>query len=107
MASFGTGTISHLVGELFKSITGVKLTHVPYRGSAAAHIDMISGRVHVLFDTLTASLPHIRTGALRALAVTGTERYAALPEVPILADTVPGCVADAWSGAGCAPWHPT
>jgi tripartite-type tricarboxylate transporter receptor subunit TctC len=98
MASFGAGTHSHLVGELFKSMTGVKLNHVPYRGSAPAHIDMFSGRVHVMFDTLTASLTHIRGGALRALAVTGEVRYAALPDVPILADTVPGFAAEAWNG---------
>lgn len=98
MASFGAGTISHLAGELFKSMAGVDLTHVPYRGSGPAHIDLMSGRVQVMFDTLTASMPHIRSGAIRAIAVTGETRYPPLPDVPTVADTVPGYAASAWNG---------
>ena len=69
-ASAGNGTSAHLATELFKAMTGVQLLHVPYRGSGPALIDMISGRVHVMFDTLSSSIPHIRDGKLRALAVT-------------------------------------
>src|SRR6266851_976076 len=83
MASFGAGTSSHLAGELFQAMTGIKLVHVPYRGEAFALADMISGHVEVMFDTLSAALPHIRSGALRALAMAGKTRYEALPDVPI------------------------
>jgi len=79
MASFGAGTSSHLAGELFQAMTGIKLVHVPYRGEAFALADMISGHVEVMFDTLSAALPHIRSGALRALAVAGKNRYEDCP----------------------------
>src|SRR6202022_1937750 len=81
-ASSGNGTSVHLSGELFKIMTGVELTHVPYRGSAPALTDMISGTVHVMFDNLPSSLPHIQAGKLRALAVTTERRSDALPNVP-------------------------
>src|SRR5262249_9743238 len=100
MASFGAGTSSHLAGELFKAMAGVDLVHVPYRGEAFALTDMMSGHVQVMFDTLTASLPHIRAGRLRALAMAGTTRYDGLPEVPTVADTVPGYDASSWGGVG-------
>ena len=100
MASFGAGTSSHLAGELFKAMAGVNLVHVPYRGEALALTDMMSGHVEVMFDTLTASLPHIRSGRLRALAMAGTMRYDGLPDVPIVADTVPGYDASSWGGVG-------
>jgi tripartite-type tricarboxylate transporter receptor subunit TctC len=77
-ASAGTGTTTHLTGELFKMMAGVNLVHVPYRGSAPALTDMISGQVHVMFDILTSSIQHIRSGALRALAVTSESRSEAL-----------------------------
>jgi tripartite-type tricarboxylate transporter receptor subunit TctC len=100
MASFGAGTTSHLAGELFQSMTGVKLVHVPYRGEAFALADMISGHVEVMFDTLSAALPHIRSGALRALAVAGKTRYEGLPDVPTVGETVAGYDAMSWGAIG-------
>lgn len=100
MASFGAGTTSHLAGELFQSMTATKLVHVPYRGEAFALSDMISGQVEVMFDTLSAALPHIRSGALRALAVTSMTRFAALPDVPTVDETVAGYEAISWGGIG-------
>src|SRR5262249_57327733 len=81
-ASSGNGTSVHLSGELFKIMAGVDLTHVPYRGSAPALTDMISGTVHVMFDNMPSSLPHVQAGKLRALAVTTSKRSDALPDVP-------------------------
>jgi tripartite-type tricarboxylate transporter receptor subunit TctC len=100
MASFGAGTSSHLAGELFQSMAGIKLVHVPYRGEAFALADMISGHVEVMFDTLSAAMPHIRSGALRALAVAGKTRYEALPDVPTVGETVAGYEAMSWGGIG-------
>ena len=100
MASAGTGTPSHVAGELFKMMTGVNMVHVPYRGSAPMVADLLSGHVQVAFDTMTASLPHIRSGALRALAVAGKTRFAGLPDVPTVSDVVPGFEASAWQGVG-------
>ena len=100
MASFGAGTSSHLAGELFQAMTGIKLVHVPYRGEAFALADMISGHVEVMFDTLSAALPHIRSGALRALAMAGKNRYEGLPDVPTVGETVAGYDAMAWGGVG-------
>src|SRR5215470_5362367 len=100
MASYGAGTTSQLAGELFQAMTGIKLVHVPYRGEAFALADMISGHVEVMFDTLSAALPHIRSGALRALAVAGKTRYEGLPEVPTVGETVAGYDAMSWGGIG-------
>jgi tripartite-type tricarboxylate transporter receptor subunit TctC len=100
MASFGAGTSSHLAGELFQAMTGIKLVHVPYRGEAFALADMISGHVEVMFDTLSAALPHIRSGALRALAMAGKSRYEGLPDVPTVGETVAGYDAMSWGGIG-------
>ena len=98
MASFGTGTVSHLTGELFKLSTGIQMLHVPYRGSAPMVIDLISGQVQVAFDNLPASIEHIRAGTLRALAVTTATRSEALPNAPTVADTLPGFESSAWNG---------
>jgi tripartite-type tricarboxylate transporter receptor subunit TctC len=97
-ASSGNGTSVHLSGELFKIMTGVELTHVPYRGSAPALTDMISGTVQVMFDNMPSSLPHIQAGKLRALGVTTAQRSPALPDVPTVAETVPGYEASAFFG---------
>ncbi|HLH97818.1 MAG TPA: tripartite tricarboxylate transporter substrate binding protein [Xanthobacteraceae bacterium] len=100
MASAGVGGLIHLAGELFKTSTGLDLPHVPYRGSPPALTDLMSGRVQVMFDALATSLPHIRSGALRALAVTTPTRSDALPNVPTVGDTVPGYEAGVWLGIG-------
>jgi tripartite-type tricarboxylate transporter receptor subunit TctC len=98
MASFGTGTSSHLTGELFKMMTGVEMLHVPYRGSAPMLIDLLSGQVQLAFDNLPASIEHIRSGKLRPLAVTTTTRSVALPGIPALAEMLPGFESTAWNG---------
>src|SRR5262249_15263812 len=98
MASGGIGTSVHIAGELFKMMAGVNLVHVPYRGSAPALTDMISGQVHVMFDILTSSIQHIRSGALRALAVTSVRRSQALPDLPTVGEFLPGYEATAWYG---------
>ena len=98
MASGGIGTSVHIAGELFKMMAGVNLVHVPYRGSAPALTDMISGQVHVMFDILTSSIQHIRSGALRALAVTSERHSEALPDLPTVGDFLPGYEATAWYG---------
>jgi len=99
-ATSGNGTSVHLSGELFKMMTGVDLTHIPYKGSAPALTDMIAGTVQVIFDNMPPSLPHIRSGKLRALAVTTAMRSDALPDVPTVAETVPGYEASAFYGMG-------
>jgi tripartite-type tricarboxylate transporter receptor subunit TctC len=98
MASFGVGTSSHLAGELFKAMTGVEIVHVPYRGSAPAATDLIGGQTQVMFDNLTSTLPQIRAGALRVLAVTTEARSDLLPGVPTVAETLPGFEVSGWSG---------
>ena len=100
MASSGNGTSVHLSGEMFMMLTGLKMQHVPYRGAAPAITDMLGGQVQLIFDNMPSILQHIRAGSLRALAVTTTERSALLPDVPVLADTVPGYEASALFGMG-------
>ena len=100
MASSGLGTSTHMSGELFKFMTKVDMVHVPYRGAGPAITDMLSGQSQVFFDNLPSSIEQVRSGGLRALAVTTTERSAALPDVPTVAETVPGYEASAWFGIG-------
>ena len=97
-ATSGNGTSVHLSGELFQALTGVKLTHVPYRGSNPALVDMISGTVQVMFDNMPSSLPHIQAGKLRALGVTTATRSPSLPDVPTVGETVVGYEASAFFG---------
>jgi tripartite-type tricarboxylate transporter receptor subunit TctC len=98
MASSGNGTTPHLGGELFKAMAGVDLVHVPYRGSAPAVTALIGGQVQVWFGDVPTAISHIRSGAIRALAVTTPTRTEILPDLPPIADTVPGYDASAWFG---------
>src|SRR5262249_41524667 len=100
LASFGTGTVSHLAGELFKSMTGTRMVHVPYRGGAPMVTDLLGGQVQASIDALPNVLPHIRRGALRALAVVASKRSDALPGVPTVGETVRGYEMDTWTGVG-------
>ena len=98
-ASSGAGASTHMSGELFKSMAGVDLLHVPYKGSGLAMPDVIAGRVSMMFDNMPGAMPHIRAGTLRAIAVTGLGRSSALPEVPTVAESgVPGYESLSWSG---------
>jgi len=100
MASFGTGSTSHVAGELFKMMAGVDLLHVPYRGSGPMLTDLVGGQVQMAFDNLPASIEHIRAGRLRALAVATAMRSEVLPNVPTVANFLPGYEASAWNGVG-------
>jgi tripartite-type tricarboxylate transporter receptor subunit TctC len=97
--SAGVGTSVHMGGELFKNMAGVQMTHVPYKSSVAALVDLIAGRVDVMFDNIPSALGHIRSGKLRALATTGPKRAAVLPELPTIAESgLPGYEAGVWIG---------
>jgi tripartite-type tricarboxylate transporter receptor subunit TctC len=100
MASPGIGTAPHLAGELFKTMAGLNLVHVPYRGGAPALTDLISGQVQVMFLSPAASIEYIRSGRLRALAVTSATRWEGLPDLPTVVDFLPGYEASAWFGVG-------
>jgi tripartite-type tricarboxylate transporter receptor subunit TctC len=100
MASAGIGNTTHVAGELFMMLTGTKFTHVPYRGGAPAVADLIGGQVQVYFDGISGSLEHVRSGELRALGVTTAQRAAVLPDVPSIAEFVPGYEAGGWYGIG-------
>jgi tripartite-type tricarboxylate transporter receptor subunit TctC len=102
MASTGNGTTTHLSGELFKSMAGVDMVHVPYRGNAPALTDLMGGQVQVLFDSLSTSIEHVKARRLRALAVTSAARSPVLPDLPTVGDFVPGYEASAFFGI-CAP----
>jgi tripartite-type tricarboxylate transporter receptor subunit TctC len=100
MASAGIGGPQHVAGELFKFMAGVNLVHVPYRGSTPALTDLLAGQVQVMFDVTPSSVPHLKAGKLRPLAVSTTTRLDVLPDVPVLADFLPGYEATAWIGFG-------
>jgi tripartite-type tricarboxylate transporter receptor subunit TctC len=100
MASAGIGSAHHLFGELLKMMAGVEMVHVPYRGSTPALTDLLGGRVQVMFDATTSSLPHISSGKLRPLAVTTATRSELLPDIPTIGDFVPGYEAHGWIGFG-------
>jgi tripartite-type tricarboxylate transporter receptor subunit TctC len=100
IASFGTGTISHLAIEMFKAAAGVDMVHVPYRGGAVMITDMLGGRIQAGVDALPNSLPQIQRGTLRALALTNAARSPVLPDVPTVGETIPGFEVTTWSGIG-------
>jgi tripartite-type tricarboxylate transporter receptor subunit TctC len=100
MASAGIGSGTHVSGELFKIMAGVNLVHVPYRGASPAITDLLGGQVQVFFSTMPACIQHIRSGSLRALAVTTTKRSDALPDVPTVGEFLTGYEASGWSGIG-------
>jgi tripartite-type tricarboxylate transporter receptor subunit TctC len=100
MASGGIGSASHVAGELFATMTGINMIHVPYRGAAPALTDLLGGQVQISFVGMTASIEYIRAGKLRALAVTTTARSEALPELPTIGEFVPGYEASQWYGIG-------
>ena len=106
MASGGIGNSTHLAGELFQMMTGTKLTHVPYRGSAPAVTDLIGGQVQVMFDLMGSSIEQIKAGKLRALAVATADRVDALPDLPRIADFVPGYEASGVGGIGAPKGTP-
>jgi tripartite-type tricarboxylate transporter receptor subunit TctC len=98
-ASSGSGTSIHLSGELFRSMAGLQMTHIPYKGSGPMQIDLMSGQVNMSFDNLSAAMAQIKAGRLRALAVTGTSRSPMLPDVPTVAEEgLPGYEATSWNG---------
>jgi len=99
-ASGGNGTSQHVAGELFKMMTGINIVHVPYRGAGPAVTDLLGGQVQAMFDNLTSSIGYIRSGKLRALAVTTATRSEALPDIPIVGDFVPGYEASTFHGIG-------
>jgi tripartite-type tricarboxylate transporter receptor subunit TctC len=100
MASAGNGTPPHVAGELFKMMTGIDIVHVPYRGGAPALTDLLGGQVQVFFGTSSASIEYIRSGKLRALAVTTATRSEALPDLPTVGEFLPGFEASTWFGLG-------
>ena len=97
-ASSGSGTTVHISGEMFKMLAGLDILHVPYRGGAPAHIDLIAGRVHMIFDNIPQGLAEARDGKVRALAVTGAQRSPMAPEIPTMAEFLPGFEITSWGG---------
>lgn len=107
LASAGNGTVPHMAGELFKSMTGVDLVRIGYRGGGPALVDLLGGQVQVMFEPTLSTLPYIRAGKLRALAVSSATRSAALPDVPTVGEFVPGYEATSWFGMGAPKNTPT
>ncbi|HVG50817.1 MAG TPA: tripartite tricarboxylate transporter substrate binding protein [Xanthobacteraceae bacterium] len=105
-ASSGVGTSNHITGEMLKAATGANIVHVPYRGNAAAYPDLISGRIQLLFADPASALPHIRSGAIKGLAVTSPKPLDTVPDLPPLAATIPGFEATAWYGIGAPKGTP-
>ena len=101
-ASSGSGTTVHLSGEMFKQLAGIDILHVPYRGGAPANVDLLAGRVHMMFDNIPQALAHHRDGKMRALAVTGAERSPQAPEIPTMAEFLPGFDMTSWT-CSCGP----
>ena len=103
-ASQGSGTTSHLTAEMFKTMSGgLNITHVPYKGTAPALADLLGGQVEIMFDNLGVSLQHVRSGKVKALAVASAKRIASLPDVPAMAETLPGFESVAWFGVVAPP----
>jgi tripartite-type tricarboxylate transporter receptor subunit TctC len=100
MSSSGTGNLSHLAGELFRMMTGTEMVHVPYRGMPAANTALMTGDAHVMFNAISSALPHVKEGKVRALAVTTATRSKVLPELPTVAEALPGYVVTGWLGIG-------
>jgi len=106
MASAGNGSTSHLAGELFKTMTGVNMVHVPYRGGGPALTDLLAGQVQVFFPPMVVSIGQVRAGRLQALAVTSATRSEALPDIPTVGEFVPGYEASVWFGLGAPSARP-
>ncbi len=100
MGTGGAGGPDHASGELLQLMTGIQMTHVPYRGTAPALTDLISGQVHMVFCTIPSAIQYIKAGTLRALAVTGATRYEAMPDIPTVGETVKGFESAQWYGVG-------
>jgi tripartite-type tricarboxylate transporter receptor subunit TctC len=100
MASGGIGSGNHIFGELFKMMTGVNLVHVPYRGAGPALVDLLGGQLQVMFASMSSSIEYVRAGKLRALAVTTATRSPVLPDIPTVAEFVPGYEGSFWTGMG-------
>jgi tripartite-type tricarboxylate transporter receptor subunit TctC len=106
VGSSGTGNLSHLSSELFRMRTGIEVVHVPYRGTPAAHSALLAGDVHAMFDAIGSAMPQIQSGALRPLGVTAPTRLRVLPDVPPIADVVPGFAVSGWLGIGAPKGTP-
>src|SRR5882672_994220 len=105
-ASQGSGTTSHLTGEMFKTVASVRIAHIPYKGSAPALTDLLAGQVEMMFDNLGVSLQHVKSGRLRALAVGSERRVASLPDVPAMSEVLPGFESVTWFGVVAPPKTP-
>ena len=106
IASQGSGTISHLSAELLKSMASINLTHVPYKGTAPAMTDLLGGQVELMFDNLITAMPHVKAGKLKLLGVGGAKRVAAFPDVPAIAERLPGFHSETWMAYVAPPGTP-